>query len=127
MCFCSGREMESVPFLHQLIRYHPDHVKGLILLGDFYVNHMRDLSAANNCYNRILEVEPDNIQARHNICVVMVERGQLLEARNCLKDCLKLKHEDYILKHIQIIEERLSLSATQPSINNKSVGGSENK
>ena len=119
--------MESVPFLHQLIRYHPDHVKGLILLGDFYVNHMRDLSAANNCYNRILEVEPDNIQARHNICVVMVERGQLLDARNCLKDCLKLKHEDYILKHIQIIEERLSLSATQPSINNKSVGGSEDR
>jgi cytochrome c-type biogenesis protein CcmH/NrfG len=116
--------MESAPFLHQLIRYHPDHVKGLILLGDLYVNHMRDLAAAEKCYYTILEVEPDNIQARHNLCVVMVEGGNLLQARDCLVDCLKLKHEDYIVKHIQIIEERLGLPN---SIVNQSIGGTEER
>ena len=116
--------MESAPFLHQLIRYHPDHVKGLILLGDLYVNHMRDLAAAEKCYNRILEVEPDNIQARHNLCVVMVEGGNLLQARDCLVDCLKVKHEDYIVKHIQIIEERLGMP--NPIVN-QSIGGSEDR
>ena len=120
----SGRAMESAPFLHQLIRYHPDHVKGLILLGDLYVNHMRDLLSAEKCYNRILEVEPDNIQARHNLCVIMVEAGDLLKARDCLIECLKLKHEDYIVKHIQIVEERLGLS--NPVVN-QSRGGTEDR
>ena len=115
--------MESAPFLHQLIRYHPDHVKGLILLGDLYVNQLRDLSSAEKCYDRILEVEPDNIQARHNLCVVMVERGDLARARECLIQCLKLKHEDYIVKHIQIVEERLGLSNS--IANQSTLGGME--
>ena len=124
LCNYSGRAMESAPILHQLIRYHPDHVKGLILLGDLYVNHMRDLDSAEKCYHRILEVEPDNIQARHNLCVVMVEAGQLLKARNCLMECLKVKHENYIVKHIQIIEERLELSTP---VVNQSFGGIEDR
>ena len=125
----SGRAMETAPILHQLIRYHPDHVKGLILLGDLYVNNVRDLAAAERCYQRILQVEPNNIQARHNMCVVMVERGHLLEARTCLEQCLKIKHEDYIVKHIQIVEERLNLS-TAPSTTsqrNQSIGGTETR
>ena len=28
------RPLEAAPFLNQLVRFHPDHVKGLILLGD---------------------------------------------------------------------------------------------
>lgn len=41
-----NRPLEAEPFLNQLVRYHPDHVKGLILLGDIYINHIKDLSAA---------------------------------------------------------------------------------
>ena len=42
----SGRPLEAAPFLHSLVRYHPDHVKAFILLGDIYVNNMRDLDEA---------------------------------------------------------------------------------
>ncbi|GFT64278.1 protein O-mannosyl-transferase Tmtc3, partial [Nephila pilipes] len=42
----AGRPMEAIPFLHKLLRHHPDHVKGLILLGDIYINTIRDLDAA---------------------------------------------------------------------------------
>lgn len=41
-----NRPLEAEPFLSQLVKSHPDHVKGLILLGDIYINHMKDLSAA---------------------------------------------------------------------------------
>lgn len=43
-----NRPLEAVPFLNQLIRIHPDHVKALILLGDIYINVMSDLDAADN-------------------------------------------------------------------------------
>ena len=42
----SGRPLEAAPFLHQLIRHQPDHIKALILLGDIYVSGMKDLDAA---------------------------------------------------------------------------------
>ncbi|QQP55823.1 Uncharacterized protein FKW44_000277, partial [Caligus rogercresseyi] len=82
----SGRSLEGAPFLHQLISHHPDHVKGLLLLGDLYVNHLGDLRAAEKCYRRILSLEPDNVQGLHNLCVVMVEAGDLGGARACLKE-----------------------------------------
>lgn len=42
------RPLEAAPFLNQLVRFHPDHVKGLILLGDIYINNIKDLDAAEN-------------------------------------------------------------------------------
>ncbi|KAL1459085.1 hypothetical protein WDU94_011094 [Cyamophila willieti] len=104
-----NRPLEAVPFLNQLIRIHPDHVKALILLGDIYINVMNDLDAADNCYNRILELEPDNIQAMHNLCVVLVERGHLERAEECLKRVHNLSpEEDYILRHLNIVQARLA-------------------
>ena len=41
-----GRPLEAAPFLNQLVKHHPDHVKGLILLGDIYINNIKDLDAA---------------------------------------------------------------------------------
>ena len=51
--------------------------RGLILLGDLYVNQLSDLDAAERCYQRILELDGRNVQGLHNLCVVMVERGNL--------------------------------------------------
>jgi tetratricopeptide (TPR) repeat protein len=42
------RPLEAAPFLNQLVKFHPDHVKGLILLGDIYINNIKDLDAAEN-------------------------------------------------------------------------------
>lgn len=42
------RPLQAAPFLNQLVRFHPDHIKGLILLGDIYINNIKDLDAAEN-------------------------------------------------------------------------------
>ncbi|KAK6616788.1 Protein O-mannosyl-transferase tmtc3 [Polyplax serrata] len=48
------RPLEAAPFLNQLVRYHPDHIKGLILLGDIFISYIyiyiKDLGAAENCH-----------------------------------------------------------------------------
>jgi len=104
----SNRPLEAAPFLHQLIRHHPNHTKGLILLGDIYINHLRDLEAAEACYRRILSVDPTNVQGMHNLCVVMVERGELRAAQTCLRQAHNMApHEDYILRHLGIVEDKL--------------------
>lgn len=68
------------------------------------------------CYKRILQLDPVNIQGLHNLCVVYVERGFLAKAYACLHEAHKLAPtEDYIIKHLQIIETRLAKLKTQPA------------
>ncbi|CAL4067251.1 unnamed protein product, partial [Meganyctiphanes norvegica] len=104
-----GRPLEAAPFLNQLVKHHPDHVKGLILLGDIYINNIKDLDAAEKCYERILSVDPGNVQGLHNLCVVYVERGDLLTAETCLSQAHQMApQEDYILRHLKIVQARLT-------------------
>ncbi|XP_014223794.1 transmembrane and TPR repeat-containing protein CG4050 [Trichogramma pretiosum] len=103
------RPLEAAPFLNQLVRFHPDHVKGLILLGDIYINNIKDLDAAENCYRKILQLDPTNIQGLHNLCVVMVERGKLGLAAQCLEKAAALAPEqDYVHRHLAIVRARLN-------------------
>ncbi|XP_033216961.1 protein O-mannosyl-transferase Tmtc3-like [Belonocnema kinseyi] len=103
------RPLEAAPFLNQLVRFHPDHVKGLILLGDIYINNIKDLDAAENCYRRILQLDPTNIQGLHNLCVVMVERGKLDLAAQCLERAAALApQQDYVHRHLAIVKARIT-------------------
>ncbi|XP_015913361.2 protein O-mannosyl-transferase Tmtc3 [Parasteatoda tepidariorum] len=102
------RPLEAVPFLKQLLKHHPEHVKGLILLGDIYINHIKDLDAAQKCYEKILVLEPTNIQAIHNLCVVYVERGFLQYAEACLLKAISLApKEEYLHRHLSIVQARM--------------------
>ncbi|XP_014213577.1 transmembrane and TPR repeat-containing protein CG4050-like [Copidosoma floridanum] len=103
------RPLEAAPFLNQLVRFHPDHIKGLILLGDIYINTIKDLDAAENCYRRILQLDPTNVQGLHNLCVVMVERGKLGQAAKCLERTAALApQQDYVHRHLAIVRARIS-------------------
>lgn len=60
------------------------------------------------CYRRILQLDPENVQGLHNLCVVFVERGNLRKAEACLKEAHKLApKEDYIIRHLKIVQQRL--------------------
>lgn len=68
------------------------------------------------CYRRILELDPENIQGLHNLCVVHVERGKLLEAQTCLEKAHQLAPgEDYVLKHLQIVQNRIAKLKLNPN------------
>lgn len=107
------RPMEAMRFLKDLLKYHPNHIKGLVLLGDINVNHLKDLEAAEECYRRILALDPGNVQGSHNLCVVYVERGELSRAERCFKHATTLDpNATYIRKHLQV---------TQTLLRNRSV------
>ncbi len=106
------RPQDALPHLQSLLHFYPDHIKGLILLGDIYTNNVKDLNKAEEAYSRILKVDPSHIQGRHNLCVVMVEKGMLNEAQECLLAVHKLAPDEaYIKRHLQIVESRLAKQA----------------
>ncbi|XP_014663427.1 PREDICTED: transmembrane and TPR repeat-containing protein 3-like [Priapulus caudatus] len=103
------KPLEAVPNLQQLLKYYPDHHKGLILLGDIYLNNLHDIANAEKCFEKVLETDKDHVQARHNLCVVYVERGSLREAERCLAGVLALApREDYVRAHLSIVRTKVA-------------------
>lgn len=109
------RSLEAVPYLIDLLKYFPDHVKGLILLGEIYTNHVKDLDAAERCYRKIISVDPEHVQGHHNLCVVLVEQGRLTDARECLlKVQTMAPNEDYVRKHLSVVENKIKNTKPAP-------------
>lgn len=65
-------------------------------------------------FKTILEYEPGNIQANHNLCVVYVEMGDLHRAEKCLLYTHNMApSEDYIMQHLNIVRNRIKLAQVQ--------------
>uniref|UniRef100_A0A8C3E7P1 Protein O-mannosyl-transferase TMTC3 n=1 Tax=Corvus moneduloides TaxID=1196302 RepID=A0A8C3E7P1_CORMO len=113
----TGKELMALPVLEDLLRYYPDHTKGLILKGDILMNQKKDIVGAKMCFEKILELDPNNVQGKHNLCVVYFEERDLIKAEKCLVETLALApHEEYIQRHLNIVRSKIaSLSAMEQS------------
>jgi len=91
-----------------MFQHHPYDIKGLILMGDIYINHDRDLSTAKACFLKIIEVQPDHVWARHNLCVVHMKQGDLVQAESCLVQVSQLAPNDTpIQQNLRIVRQQL--------------------
>ncbi|XP_035233314.1 protein O-mannosyl-transferase TMTC3-like, partial [Stegodyphus dumicola] len=98
------REAEAIYFLDQLLQHYPDHIKGLLLLADINVNYLRNLDAAEECYRKVLRLDPNNQKASHNICVVHFERQQFEIAEKCFAETLtQHPNVSYIRNHLEVV------------------------
>lgn len=80
-------------------------------MGDINMNSLNDINAAEQNFLKILDTEPRNVQANHNLCVVYVERGDLHRAEKCLSETLQLApQEDYIKQHLGIVRNKIRLA-----------------
>lgn len=103
----SRRELDALPVLDELLRYHPEHIKGLILKGDILMNHKKDTRGAKACFQRILSMDPTNVQGKHNLCVVYFEERDLPRAERCLEETLAMApHEEYVRRHLNIVRSK---------------------
>lgn len=108
----TAKELMALPVLEELLRYYPDHIKGLILKGDILMNQKKDILGAKKCFEKILEMDPSNVQGKHNLCVVYFEEKDLLKAERCLVETLALApHEEYIQRHLNIVRDKISSSS----------------
>uniref|UniRef100_A0A8D0GY92 Protein O-mannosyl-transferase TMTC3 n=1 Tax=Sphenodon punctatus TaxID=8508 RepID=A0A8D0GY92_SPHPU len=126
----TAKELTALPVLEELLRYYPDHIKGLILKGDILMNQKKDINGAKKCFERILEMDPKNVQGKHNLCVVYFEERDLTKAEKCLVETLALApQEEYIQRHLSIVRSKISLlgaveqSAAQPADGTAAAGG----
>jgi len=63
------------------------------------------------CFSKVTSLEPSNIQGRHNLCVVYVEKGELDLAESCLAAIMAAaptETEQYVQQHLAIVRQRLA-------------------
>ncbi|XP_071036207.1 protein O-mannosyl-transferase Tmtc3 [Parasteatoda tepidariorum] len=102
------RQTEALSFLKKLLGHHPGHINGLILLADINVNHLKDLDVAEECYSKVLKIDPVNQKALHNLCVLHFERQEFAMAERCLSHTLSLHPTvPYIRQHLQVVRNIL--------------------
>lgn len=128
----SKREIDALPVLDELLRYHPEHIKGLILKGDILMNHKKDTHGAKACFERILHMDPTNVQGKHNLCVVYFEERDLPRAERCLEETLAMApNEEYVRRHLSIVRNKMAAmsAAGQPlsSVEGASMSAKEEK
>nr|XP_040018143.1 protein O-mannosyl-transferase TMTC3 [Gasterosteus aculeatus aculeatus]XP_040018144.1 protein O-mannosyl-transferase TMTC3 [Gasterosteus aculeatus aculeatus]XP_040018146.1 protein O-mannosyl-transferase TMTC3 [Gasterosteus aculeatus aculeatus]XP_040018147.1 protein O-mannosyl-transferase TMTC3 [Gasterosteus aculeatus aculeatus] len=105
----SKRETDALPALDELLRHHPEHVKGLILKGDILMNHKKDTGGAKACFERIVRMDPTNVQGKHNLCVVYFEERDLPRAATCLEETLAMApNEEYVRRHLSIVRSKMA-------------------
>lgn len=124
----SQRETDALPVLDELLRHHPEHIKGLILKGDILMNHKKDTPGAKACFERILRMDPGNVQGKHNLCVVYFEERDLPRAERCLEETLALApNEEYVRRHLSIVRGKMAAmsAAGQPLVAAAAAGKSE--
>ncbi|XP_062856825.1 protein O-mannosyl-transferase TMTC3 [Trichomycterus rosablanca] len=103
------RERDALTVLDELLHYHPEHAKGLILKGDILMNQLKDTQGARDAFERILRSDPSNVQAKHNLCVVYFEERQLARAEQCLQETLAMApHEEYVQRHLAIVRSKIA-------------------
>lgn len=115
----SQRETDALPVLDELLRHHPEHIKGLILKGDILMNHKKDTPGAKACFERILRMDPGNVQGKHNLCVVYFEERDLPRAERCLEETLAMApNEEYVRRHLSIVRGKMAAmsAAGQPLV-----------
>lgn len=114
----TAKELRALPVLEELLRYYPDHIKGLILKGDILMNQKKDIQGAKECFEKILKMDPNNVQGKHNLCVVYFEERDLLKAEKCLMETLALApHEEYIHRHLNIVRSKIAtFGASEASV-----------
>ncbi|RWS26690.1 transmembrane and TPR repeat-containing protein-like protein [Leptotrombidium deliense] len=88
------RLFEAEMFLSQLIQHHPNHVKSLLLLGDIYIE-FQELQRAEQvthfnspppkCYTSVLRQNNSNVEAMHNLCVVLTKQQRNEDANECYR------------------------------------------
>uniref|UniRef100_A0A8C5G510 Protein O-mannosyl-transferase TMTC3 n=1 Tax=Gouania willdenowi TaxID=441366 RepID=A0A8C5G510_GOUWI len=119
----SKREIDALPVLNELLHHHPEHIKGLILMGDILMNHKKDTQGAKVCFERILRMDPTNVQGKHNLCVVYFEERDLSRAERCLEETLAMApNEEYVRRHLSIVRSKMAaMSAAGTPISSAEV------
>jgi tetratricopeptide (TPR) repeat protein len=81
------------------LRWNPENVSALIMVGNLYAKHKRDIETAKVFFEQALTLDPDHVTALTNFGSVLAEVGRTRDARRYFERALELQ-PDYPQAHL---------------------------
>jgi len=85
--------VQQIRFLRSVLDENPDDERALMGLGNASLM-IRRFDDAAPLYERLLQLNPQHLDARSNLASIKLEQGDVDEARNLLEENLKLSPDD---------------------------------
>jgi tetratricopeptide (TPR) repeat protein len=94
----------SIDLWEQVTRMYPDHFRGWQGLGREYVaNGEKDISKIIRCYEKALQIEPDNQEVTNDLAANYLKINDYQKAIDCCKKLENSKDIDYRLNAFRIL------------------------
>ncbi|RZJ93906.1 MAG: tetratricopeptide repeat protein [Hymenobacter sp.] len=87
----TGDQEGAINALVDALRWEPRNSYALIMLGNIYARHERDLNTANKYYDQALAVKPDDFITINNIGGTLMQLGRAKEAERYFEIALELQ------------------------------------
>nr|XP_046920645.1 protein O-mannosyl-transferase Tmtc3-like [Dermatophagoides farinae] len=92
-----GQQQQSLAQLHEAIDHlqrvlliNPKHMNSMFILAELYSEELRQYDRARYYYQLILDrIDRNNIQAKHNLCVLWHKQNNIDESIHCFEDLLQ--------------------------------------
>lgn len=104
---------KAIDHLQRVLSINPKHENSMFILGELYADELNELNRSQYYYQMIIDnVNPFNLQAKHNLCVLWHKRGFIDESIQCFQNILQElleKNLDDIQQFQLTIEEQISI------------------
>lgn len=91
------RYMEAIPYIQQLLKYHPSYIKGYHLMGESLFA-LKRYKEALEFYQKALQLNAQDHMALFNMAIVYTELGMLEQAEKSLVSLSRLAPNDPNIK-----------------------------
>eukprot|EP00825_Cyclidium_porcatum_P039010 TRINITY_DN4639_c0_g1_i2.p1 TRINITY_DN4639_c0_g1~~TRINITY_DN4639_c0_g1_i2.p1 ORF type:complete len:861 (-),score=174.23 TRINITY_DN4639_c0_g1_i2:47-2629(-) len=85
-----GDPNKALKYFKQCLKVDPNNIECLLRLGKLYQIVLNDLVQSENCYKKVLELEPTNSKAHFRYGTLLTDRKEYKKAINHFKETLKL-------------------------------------
>lgn len=89
--FDQGEFDDSLDQFIEALRWNPENVAALIMVGNLYAKQKRDIETARTFFEQALTLDPDNVTALTNFGSVLAEAGHTGAARRYFERTLELQ------------------------------------
>ena len=88
-----GEQEKAIDALIDSLRWNPKNEWALLMMGNIFVKHKKDIETGLLYYNQILELNPDNFITLNNIGAILMQNNKKSEALNFFNKALEINPE----------------------------------
>nr|XP_027194318.1 transmembrane and TPR repeat-containing protein CG4050-like [Dermatophagoides pteronyssinus] len=112
----SAQLREAIDHLQRVLLINPKHINSMFILAELYAEELQQLDRARYYYQLILDhIDPNNIQAKHNLCVLWHKQNNIDKSIHCFEDLLQYLssssssiNDKSSINYWQIIQEQIT-------------------